>query len=167
MNLKHSFLALTVIFSLATGAAFAQDAAPKSSTHPQAGMGGGMGMMMMKQFAAQLELTQEQQDRMKAILGAAKDWMQQHRAQHQEQFKALIEEFKKDKMDETMLDDLAKTSERERLEARIFMRQTLVQIHRVLTPEQRVKAAEKLTRMMGMFMNMGGPVQGAPGATDK
>ena len=154
--MKATFVALVFAVAIAGAPLSAQESlAPAQAPAQQPGgtMGRGGPGMMLKMMTNQLNLTQDQQDRLKAIVAAAKDWMTQHRAQHVDQLKAFIEEFKKDQLDEAKLDQLAQVRDQERRDAQVFMRQTLVQVHRVLTPEQRAQAAEKIGQFVGRWLN--------------
>ncbi len=162
--MKSNLVVFTLVAMIVAGPLFAQSSAPAPmpsggptnapmNAPMNAPIGHGPGQML-KAITSQLNLTQDQQERLKSIYKAAKDWMKQHRAQHVDQLSAFVEEFKKDHLDEATLDQLAQVTEKEREDARVFMRQTLVQVHRVLTPEQRAQAAEKIGQLANRWLNM-------------
>ncbi len=67
---------------------------------------------------------------------------------------AFISEFRKDKMDEAVLNQGAAQLEAKHAEVRSAMKEAIRAVHAMLTPEQRAKVSEKLLRMaerQGMF----------------
>lgn len=164
--MKQLCMALFAVALVGSVSLFAQepapvagaDAVPAAQKHCCAGGAAaaqcapGHGDFMMKRLTKELDLTTQQQERVQAIIAAAKDWAVQHRPEMQDQFKALVEQFKQEKMDDAALDAIHQKAEQARENARIFLRQTLKQVHDVLTPEQRAKAADKLGMLIGRIM---------------
>ena len=60
---------------------------------------------------------------------------------------AFISEFRKDKMDEAVLNQGAAQLEAKQAEVRSAMKDAIRAVHAMLTPEQRAKASEKVIQM--------------------
>ncbi len=65
----------------------------------------------------------------------------------QAQMQAFISEFRKDKMDEAVLNQSEAQLEAKQAEVRSAMKDAIRAVHAMLTPEQRTKASEKLIQM--------------------
>jgi Spy/CpxP family protein refolding chaperone len=106
------------------------------------------GGYMLKKLTRSLDLTDAQKASLLQIATAFQskagiDVQPTHRAQMQ----AFISEFRKDKIDETVLNQGAAQLDAKQSEVRSAVKDAVRSVHDLLTPEQREKASEKLLVM--------------------
>jgi Spy/CpxP family protein refolding chaperone len=111
-------------------------------------------MGMMAGFVKDLDLNDEQKAKFGAIAREVGEHFMNMRPQQNDVMKSLVEEFKKDQMDPSVFDAAMRAGEQRRAEIMSFMRGKLVQLHGMLTPEQRAKAAEKISGLMSRASDM-------------
>ncbi len=115
----------------------------KQERHGWAGSG-----FMLKKLTRDLDLTDAQKATLMQIVTTfqskvSAETMPAERTHMQ----AFIREFRKDKMDETVLNQGAAQLDAKQAEVRLAMKEAIRSIHALLTPEQRAKVSEKLFQM--------------------
>lgn len=107
-----------------------------------------MGGFMLKKITRDLDLTQSQQTAVAQIVADVQTQLRRDEAPAERaQMQAFIREFRKDKMDETALNQGFAELEAKQAELRAAMKNAIKSVHATLTPEQRAKAAEKMLQM--------------------
>ncbi len=108
-------------------------------------MGGGF---MLKKMTRELDLTDAQKATLLQIASTfqAKVGAEAEPARHA-QMQTFIREFRKEKMDESVLNQSVAQLDAKQAEVRLAMKDAVRSVHALLTPEQREKAAEKLLQM--------------------
>ncbi|MFN3344141.1 MAG: Spy/CpxP family protein refolding chaperone [Chloroherpetonaceae bacterium] len=104
--------------------------------------------LMLKELTRELDLTDAQQTATKQIIETFQSKVnadpEPARLAHMQTF---IREFKKEKMDETVLNQSAAQLDAKQAEVRSAMKEAVLSFHALLTPAQREKASEKLLQM--------------------
>jgi len=152
---KKGFLSTTkrkIIFSLivflALSASFAGVSFGKKLYHLKTE--GPFGMIIDK-VTEGMNLTSDQKTRIANLKHEIKMKMESKKSSHEEKFKALTDEFKKDNLDKAALESMFKQNESERNAMRDFAQDKLMEFHSILTPEQRIQAADKIVKMKEKF----------------
>jgi Spy/CpxP family protein refolding chaperone len=111
-------------------------------------MRGIAGGYMLKKLTRDLNLTDAQKANLLQIAETvqSKIGMTDEPIRHA-QMQAFISEFRKDKMDEAVLNQGAAQLEAKQAEVRSAMKDAIRAVHAMLTPEQRAKASEKAIQM--------------------
>jgi Spy/CpxP family protein refolding chaperone len=103
---------------------------------------------MLKKLTRDLDLTDAQKATLLQIATTFQSKVgAETRTTHQAQREAFISEFRKDKLDEAVLNQGMSTLDAEQTNMRLAMIDAIRSVHTLLTPEQRAKASEKLLQM--------------------
>jgi Spy/CpxP family protein refolding chaperone len=106
------------------------------------------GDFMLKKLTRQLDLTDAQQTAMKQIIETFQSKVNANpEPARLAQMQAFIREFRKDNMDESVLEQSAAQLDAKQAEVRLAMKDAVRSVHALLTPEQREKASKKLLQM--------------------
>lgn len=106
------------------------------------------GDFMLKKITLELNLTDAQQTAMKQIIETFQSKVNVNPDPARlTQMQAFIREFRKDKMDESVLNQGAAQLDAKQAEVRLAMKDAARSAHALLTPEQREKVSEKLLQM--------------------
>ena len=154
-NPKKGFFSTTkrkVIFSLIaflilTGA-FAGVSFAKKIYHLK--KDGPVGMIIDK-ITEGMTLSNDQKTKIANLKNDIKEKMDSKKSDKKEKFEGFINEFKKDNLDKIVLENMFQKNEAERNEMRNFAESKIVEFHSILTPDQRIQAADKMEKMREKF----------------
>lgn len=106
------------------------------------------GGVMLKKLTRDLDLTDAQKANLLQIATTFQSKVvPQTEPARQAQMQAFISEFRKDKMDEAVLNQGVAQLDAKHAEMRLAIKDAIRSVHALLTPEQRAKASEKLLQM--------------------
>ncbi len=106
------------------------------------------GGFMFKKLTRDLDLTDAQKASLMQIAETVQSKISAtDEPVRQAQMQTFISEFRKEKMDEAILNQGAAKLEAKQTEVRMAMKEAIRSVHAMLTPEQRAKASEKLLQM--------------------
>jgi|GEM_PF-2496203 Spy/CpxP family protein refolding chaperone len=111
-------------------------------------MHGIAGGYMLKKLTRDLDLTDTQKATLLQIATALQAKISgKTKSEQYAQMQVFISEFRKDKMNEAVLNQGAAQLDAKQAEVRLAMKDAIRSLHAMLTPEQRAKASEKLLHM--------------------
>lgn len=102
---------------------------------------------MMEKITKELDLNENQKAEVDKIREEIKAKMESKKKEREGDFNEFENAFKQDKLDKQVLKDLAAKREANREEMKEFFMDELIKFHSILTPEQRLKAVEKMKEM--------------------
>lgn len=153
--MKKSFLVITVLTAALVGGLFfnssSVNAAPPGDA-PRWERGEhheGRGEGFLARMSKTLDLSAEQQEKIKAIMAEHRNKVAPLRQSLDDSRDKLRQATKADTFDETAVRSLAASQSAAKTELMVERARMKNQIHAVLTPEQRKLAAEKMERGMG------------------
>ncbi len=115
------------------------------------------GDFMLKKLTRELALTEAQQTAMKQIIETFQSKVNADpEPARLAQMQAFIREFRKEKIDESVLNESAAQLDAKQAEVRLAMKDAVRSVHALLTPEQREKVSEKLLQMAERQAKFGG-----------
>lgn len=94
-----------------------------------------------------MTLSNQQKAQLTALKTDIRTKMESKKPVRKEKFDRFINEFRKDNLDKTSLENMFQQNQNERNEMRDFAENKIVEFHNILTPEQRVQAADKMTSL--------------------
>lgn len=100
-----------------------------------------------------MTLSNDQKSKIAALKIEIKTKVESKKPARKEKFDNLVSEFKKDNLDKAALENMFKKNEQERTEMRDFAESKLIEFHNILTPAQRIQAAEKIEKMREKFQD--------------
>ncbi len=101
---------------------------------------------MMKKIAKELKLNEQQKVELERIKDEIMAKKAEFKVNHQEIKNAVLSQVKSDSIDQAALNGLFGDKELEFKEMRAFLVDKFAEFHSILTPEQRLKLAEKMER---------------------
>ena len=153
--MKKSFLVVTVLTAALVGGLFFNspqvNAAPSGDPPKleRSGHHDGTGERFLARMSKTLDLSAEQQEKIKSIMAEHRNKVAPLRQSLDENRDKLRQAAKADTFDEAAVRSLAASQSAAKTELMVERARMKNQIHAVLTPEQRKLAEEKLDRGMG------------------
>lgn len=99
-----------------------------------------------KRIASELDLTDAQKTRLDLMKAEIVAKMKEHRKDRAEQHKKIIDLVISDELDRGNLEKIADQKHAKMQELRPFVIDKIIEFHKMLTPEQRQKLAEKIDK---------------------
>lgn len=115
---------------------------------------------LMGRIVEKLNLTENQKAQVEKIKDQIKERMESKKGNRDNMMDEFVNEFKKDNLDKTKLSELDQKRTQNEQEMKDFMMDKLIEFHNILTPEQRLKAAETMTEMKNKFHERGNDRKG-------
>lgn len=128
-----------------------EEAAPP----PHEGRHGHKRMRKLDRLCDELDCTDEQREQIAAVMKGMRpepEAREQMRAKHEAAKEKLADAFRADTFDDAVLDDLRTDMESKHAERKGKMIQAMVELHGILTPEQRAEMAEIIEKRGPMMM---------------
>lgn len=111
---------------------------------------------IMEQIIGKLNLDENQKAQVEKIREQIKEKMEANKPDRKNDLDELENEFKKDNLDKNTLKQIFENKDQNREEMKDFMLDKLIEFHKILTPEQRTKAAELMKEMREKFHDRSG-----------
>lgn len=110
---------------------------------------------LMGRIVEKLNLNDNQKAQVEKIKDQIKERMEAKKGNRENIMDEFANEFKKDNLDKSKLSELDQKRTQNEQEMKDFMMDKLIEFHNILTPEQRLKAAETMLEMKNKFHDRG------------
>lgn len=111
----------------------------------------GPGDFIIEKLSENLSLDASQIAQLEKIKNEIKAKMETNKPDKENMFEDFANEFKKDNIDRNKLKELSDKKEIQMQEMKNFMTDKIIEFHDLLTPEQRIKAADNMKEMKMKF----------------
>lgn len=110
---------------------------------------------LIGRIVEKLNLSDNQKAQVEKIRDQIRERMESKKDNRENLMDEFANEFKKDNLDKSKLAELDQKRTQSEQEMKDFMMDKLIEFHNILTPEQRLKAAETLTELKNKFKEKG------------
>lgn len=107
--------------------------------------------IILEKVIGNLNLTQDQQARVQIMRDQIKEKMGQRKSVRENLMEDFANEFKKDNLDKSKLEELSNRRDQEASEMKEFVMDRIIEFHDILTTEQRNQAIENVKSLKNKF----------------